>query len=138
MFSRRASWDGTEHALTTVRFEDETVGQVDARLSSDPERQPATRFEIAGTEGLVEFDSEAADPVRIVGSPDATVECEPAGEQPVADPHRPALAHFVDCLATGQEPLVSVDDAVEAVQISLAAVESARSGTPVAPSEVTP
>lgn len=136
VFSRQASWDGNEHAFTTVRFADDTVGHVEARLSADAGRAPATRFELAGTDGSIEFDSETADPVRIDGASESVPEQSSGPGPRVADPYRPALEHFVACLATGQEPAVTVDDAIEALRVSLAAVESARTGEPVTPAEV--
>lgn len=136
VFSRQASWDGTEHVFTTIRFADDTVGHVEARLSGDSARPPATRFELAGTDGSLEFDSEAADPVRIDGANESVAE-QSSGHAPgVADPYRPALEHFVTCLETGQEPEVSIDDAIDALRVSLAAVESARTGEPITPAEV--
>jgi predicted dehydrogenase len=41
------------------------------------------------------------------------------------------IAHFLSCLESGDDFLVSPQDGVEAVRIALAAIESLRTGWPV-------
>jgi len=41
------------------------------------------------------------------------------------------LEHFLDCLESGVEFLVSPQDGLEAVKLSLAAIESIRTGQPI-------
>jgi predicted dehydrogenase len=36
--------------------------------------------------------------------------------------------HFIECVKTGAEPLVNADKGLEALRVSLAALESARTG----------
>ena len=48
-----------------------------------------------------------------------------------AGPYERELAHFVRCIATGEESVVKPDDAYEALRISLAATESIVKGKPV-------
>ena len=46
-------------------------------------------------------------------------------------PYERGLAHFVRCIATGEESIVKPGDAYEALRISLAATESVVTGEPV-------
>jgi predicted dehydrogenase len=41
------------------------------------------------------------------------------------------LEHFLNCLESGDEFLVSAQDGLEAVKLSLAAIESIRTGQPI-------
>jgi predicted dehydrogenase len=47
------------------------------------------------------------------------------------DPYTLELEHFISCIRTGGQPLVTVRDAKEAVRIACAALESAKTGQPV-------
>lgn len=44
--------------------------------------------------------------------------------------------HFIECIKNGQSPLVNEDNGVEALKVSLAALESARSGCFVKPGDI--
>jgi UDP-N-acetylglucosamine 3-dehydrogenase len=50
---------------------------------------------------------------------------------PEADPLSLEIAHVVECVRTGQQPLVDVVEGAKAVAVCLAAVRSAREGRPV-------
>ncbi|WP_411675183.1 Gfo/Idh/MocA family oxidoreductase [Cohnella faecalis] len=47
------------------------------------------------------------------------------------DPYYEEIAHFLECFASGKEPIVSALDALEAIRWAEAALESARTGLPV-------
>jgi UDP-N-acetylglucosamine 3-dehydrogenase len=138
VFARRRRWDAHEYALATVRFENGAVGHVDARWPRRPDLPFATRFEIAGDEGLLEFDSEDVNPIDIV-STTATDEPDrdPIDEPLMKDPYLRELEAFVDCVRTGSEPPISLEDGIETLRVALAALKSAERGEPVAVAEVT-
>ena len=53
-------------------------------------------------------------------------------ESPLAvSPDQAELGHFLDCILEDKEPLVSVDDGVAALELSVAALDSIRTGQPV-------
>ncbi len=54
---------------------------------------------------------------------------------PEEQPYYAELAHFLSCFERGVEPQVTARDALMAVKISLAAMESMRSGLPITISE---
>lgn len=50
---------------------------------------------------------------------------------PTDDPYYREIAHFLDCIRSGEEFLVSPLDGLEALRITLAGIESLRIGQPV-------
>ena len=93
-----------------------------------------TSLEIAGAHGLVEYDSERSQPILpfLHARPDS-------GQGAVGiskslsreDPFREQLRDVAGALRTGGEPRVTARDAIEAVRIGVAAIESARTGRAV-------
>lgn len=94
-----------------------------------------TSLEIAGSHGLVEYDSERAQPILpfLHAHPDSG-----QGAVGIArslsreDPFRAQLRDFLDGIQGAGEARVTAHDALEAVRIGVAANESARTGAPVA------
>jgi UDP-N-acetylglucosamine 3-dehydrogenase len=53
-------------------------------------------------------------------------------ESPLAaSPFQVELEHFLNCILEDKQPLVSMDDAVKALELSWAALDSIRTGQPV-------
>ena len=50
---------------------------------------------------------------------------------PTDDPYYRELEHFLDCLESGADFLVSPEDGLAALKVALAAIESVRTGRPV-------
>ena len=128
VFTRRRTWERNEYTTSLLRFEDGPVATVDAHWPTDESMPFVTTFEVAGDEGLIEFDSETVAPVRLRGE----IEEPPAGDpidMPLAkDPYRLELEHFLACVAGDETPRVTADDGIEATRIALAAIESAECG----------
>ncbi|MFP9190152.1 Gfo/Idh/MocA family protein [Natronosalvus vescus] len=130
VFARRSIWDGGEHAHVTLRFEDGAVGYVEASWGL-PESQELTHsLEIAGDDGLLEYDGN-----------DAAVTTMTAGGTETASPvdaggYQRELEAFVESVRTGTEPPVTAQDAIETLRLSIAANRSATEGRPVAVEEV--
>lgn len=143
VFTRVRSW-GTENesesSVTLLRFENGVVGHVEASWVRVPTVPFTTSFEFAGDDGLIEFANDDVRPVELYGSERVHVPRDPVGDDlPLTeDGYHRQLAHFLDCVATGTEPAISVSDGTEAVRLSLAAIESAERGAPVTVSEVKP
>jgi len=116
-----------DYALTTLRFEDGQIAHVEGHWSYPAPFEYS--IEVAGSKGLVTADSADAPPLRLLTNDDSA-----GGSPNVAagkSPYRAELEHFVRCLETGEEPVVSSHDAREALRISLAAIESVQTGEPV-------
>ncbi|WP_121744848.1 Gfo/Idh/MocA family protein [Natronorubrum halophilum] len=130
VFARRTTWDRGEQAHATVRFADGAVGYVEASWGLPPDHGLEHSFELAGDDGLVEFDGdEPAVTTRTAAGTDA--------ESPLAaDGYQRQLEAFLESRRTGDSPPVTAEDAVEALRVSLAALRSAAEGRPVEVEEV--
>ena len=94
-----------------------------------------TTFEVAGSGGLIEYDSRHASSLRSHllqedGTSKSFSESNMSSED---DPYYLQLREFVDAVSKGTAPTVSAYDGAMAVSISLAAIESAKTGRAVVP-----
>ena len=127
----RGNNNGLDHALITLRFTSGAIGHIESSWAH-PKGQFMTRLEIAGTEGLVEWDSRDDQPLRTAILVEDTVERGKASPlAPIDDPYFRELAHFLDCLENDKPFLVSPHDGLMAVKVSLAALAALQSGKPV-------
>lgn len=136
VFARTAEWDDghlNQHSLVVLRFEDGTVGHIEASWGYPDGAPFVTSYELTGDEGMLEFDARDENAVRISGG----AEGANVPESPLAkSPYTAELEHFIDCVERGDDPDISPNDAREAVRIALAAIESSEHGEPVSPAEV--
>jgi predicted dehydrogenase len=116
-----------DYALTTLRFAGGPIAHVEGQWGYPAPFEYS--IEVAGSEGLVTADSTEASPLKLLqdaegvgGVPDVAVGMSP---------YQTELEHFVRCLRTGEEPVVDGKDAREALRLSLAAIESMRTGEAV-------
>jgi predicted dehydrogenase len=93
-----------------------------------------THLEIAGDQGLIQFDSDGTAPIQNLilktsgsDSPDVGLPSSPL----IESPYTTQLKEFYRALAEGVPPRVSAADGLAAVQIAEAALESAHRGQPV-------
>ncbi len=115
VFVRRA---GIPAAVVTGRFADDTVLHVTVREAGTS----GYGFELAGDEGLVEFDT--TDSPGVSTSNGAV----PVGE---VDPLRRVLVHFRECVVGDAEPRVTVAEAADVLRIARAALDSETTNEPV-------
>ncbi len=123
-----------DHALILLRFANGALGHVEGSWAYPPGRF-RTRLEIAGTRGLLEWDS--ADPPPVEGAwldPTNPEQVRPLQASPLApedDPYYAELHHMIEHLEQGIPLRVTPLDGFMAVKISLAAIESVRTGRPI-------
>jgi predicted dehydrogenase len=92
-----------------------------------------TRLEIAGDRGLIEFDSAATAPIEMLlqkpqaDAPDVGLPASPLSESP----YTTQIKEFYEALAHDRPARVSAEDGLAALQIALAAIESAKTGKAV-------
>jgi predicted dehydrogenase len=133
VFARHSAQGLKEHAHVTLRFESGARGYVEASWAQPEGSGLGMELEVAGADGLLEFDFDEATPVSVrTDGADAPSTPDPLG----VEPYRRELRAFADAVESGAEPPVTVDDAVEAVRLAAAARRSVRSGAPVDLSEV--
>ncbi len=123
-----------DHALITLRFKNGAIGHIEGSWASPP-GQFRTALEVAGEGTLLEWDSSDPSPFTVlVDAAKTGDEKIPGADNPLAktdDPYYLELKHFLACLDTGEPLLVSPQDGLMALKLSLAVIESIKTGQPV-------
>ena len=120
-----------DYALVTIRFKSGVIAHVEGTWANPAGF--AVEFELAGDGGMLDFHSDAATPLAIARAsadekgPGVTVPGSPTAESP----YFLELQHFIDCVENGAKPSITPEDGLRAVEISLAALESIRTGKPI-------
>jgi predicted dehydrogenase len=122
-----------DHGLAILRHKSGAISHVESSWAYPPPLF-RTRFEIAGSNGLIEQDSATTAaigrhlrPLEDEDIPDVPLPSSPLAE----DPYTIQIKAFYDCLANDTPIPVSGADGLAALQIALAAIESATSGKPI-------
>jgi predicted dehydrogenase len=122
-----------DHALITLRFANGGVGHIEAGWAGPP-GQWRTALEICGEKGIIEWDSADDSPItQVLRTPEGNSK-QTLSHSPLApgdNPYQAELAHFLSALEQDQPFLVTPHDALMAVKVALAAIESVRTGRPV-------
>ncbi|WP_409345005.1 Gfo/Idh/MocA family protein [Paenibacillus sp. MBLB4367] len=132
VFGLRTQNGQMDYATATLVFESGAVANLEAHWGYPGPFMTAAEF--AGTGGVVRCDSSKAKSLQIRKQQTST-----SGGQFVEVPQSPGyenpylleLRHFIDCIRDNREPVVTAEDAYKALEIALAAVESARTGKAV-------
>ncbi|TDD70964.1 Gfo/Idh/MocA family oxidoreductase [Jiangella aurantiaca] len=126
----------TDHVLAILRHSSGAISHVEASWAYPPPTF-RTRGEIAGSSGVLEFDSDRTAPVR----PTLRARTRP-GEMPLPSspltesPYTAQLRHFLDVVRGVAAPIVTAEDALAAVRIATAVGRSIASGRPANVEEV--
>lgn len=118
-----------DYTLALLRFASGVIAHVEASWAHTSFR---TSIEIAGEHGVIRHDSERTAAMRLERTGRADDPVPPVPRNPLAeDPYRAEMRHFVNRLADGQPFLVEADDAIRALEVSLAVLESIRTARPI-------
>jgi predicted dehydrogenase len=122
-----------DHGLAILQHKNGTISHVEGSWAYPPPLF-RTRFEIAGSNGLIQHDSGKTAAIdlhlrQVEGEdiPDVALPGSPLDE----DPYTTQIKAFYNCIANDTAVPVSGADGLAAVQIALAAIESAETGRPV-------
>ncbi|GAB6928674.1 Gfo/Idh/MocA family oxidoreductase [Paenibacillus sp. JCM 10914] len=122
-----------EYAQVTIQFKNRAIANLTGYWGYPGSF--TTQFEVSGDQGIVRFDSNQAQSLDIKLAAGAADEQASAVQVPSSpslhDPYYYEVEHFIECIRSGGEPLVSIDDAAYAVTIARAAEQSAQTGQPV-------
>ena len=119
---------GPDYALTPLTFDSGAVAHVEATWM-DPTGF-RTSFEVAGSGGLIEHDSRSNAFLRTATAEGVATD---GGLLPEDDPYYREIDGFVTALKAGTEVPVPGREGLAALAISLAAIESAKTGRIVKP-----
>lgn len=134
VFARGLTFRGlhqVDHIYIMLRFRSGAVGHIDASWAL-PSGIFRTGLEIAGDQGLIEWDSfQPAPVIAAIQDADRPGEVRQSAASPLADetePYYAQLAHVLTCLQQNKPFLVTPQQAINALKVSLAALESMRTG----------
>ena len=144
-----AAYGIDDHVVTTIRFADGAVACIEsgwtlprdyADFDSPAGWQPAgnNRLDVYGADGFVSNDMALRHQPLVAfdrsnGFRAAGIRHQPVVHGRVQGALRAEVAHFVDCIATGTQPAVGLEDALRAVALVEAAETSLLIGRPVRP-----
>jgi predicted dehydrogenase len=120
---------GVDHTLAILTHASGAITHVEGSWAYPPVFY--TAFELAGSEGLLAFDSEASSPIRFLRHQqvDTQVPEVPLPSNPLLESqYTTEIRAFYETLAHDAPLRVSAADGLAAIQIALAAIESSQSG----------
>ncbi|MED4128176.1 MULTISPECIES: Gfo/Idh/MocA family protein [Shouchella] len=118
-----------DYALVTLRFANGVIAHLEGTWAHEGFR---TSFELAGKEGILHYDSQknqalVAEKASPDGKPGVAVPESPLQHSP----YYTELSHFIQCIQSGKEPIVTAEDALKAVEIGMAALQSIKEKKPI-------
>ena len=127
-----------DYALVTLLFDNGAVANVEAFWGYQGPFQ--TAVEIAGSKGIIRSDSQKSSSLHICKAPSDS-EGRRFAEVPQSpgytSPYEREIAHFIQCIREGSEPIVTAQDAYKALEITMAA-SRIRSHGEIGPTEDEP
>ena len=121
-----------DYGLAILRHRNGAISHVEGSWAYPPPLF-RTRFEIAGADGFIEFDSGRTAAIGLhlhkqeIAAPDVPLPSSPLSE----NPYTTQIKAFCNALTQDAPVTVSAADGLAALQIALAAIESAQTGVAV-------
>ncbi len=138
VFARHVGDQKDDYALAILTHQNGALSHIEGGWAYPPPMF-RTALEIAGDKGLIEHPVESSMPIGVylknqtIGdAPTIAVPASPLAE----DPYTSEIKHFYEVLTQGIAPRVTAYDGLAALQIGLAAIQSAKMGQPVKIEEV--
>ena len=121
-----------DHAMVILTHKNGTISHIEGSWAM-PKPIFRTSFEIAGSEGLITYDSQKATPIHFALH--KTTEDNQAVGLPsmptLESPYTTQIKEFYSSILNNTPSRVSAEDSLAAVQIARAAIESAKTGKAV-------
>jgi len=120
-----------DYALVVIRYESGVIAHVEGSWA-----EPSgfnVKAEICGSKGIIDVEPYKEAPLTInLRNPEVKQAGVIVPEAPVEESqYTTEIRHFIDCIIHDKTPRVTVDDAIYALKIGLAALESIETGLPV-------
>lgn len=129
-----------EYDLLMVEFRNGVIAHLTVDWSKPENGHFTTRMEIVGTKGMVEFNADESAPLHILAAVDGSeqdgVAIPESPLDPRSNPYSREIIEFLNCVEHGTEPPIPVREALESLNVILAALESEKTGEPVTVREV--
>lgn len=122
-----------QYAQVTLHFQGRQIAVLDGMWGYPGSF--TTEFELCGDGGIIRYHSGHAHSLKVIKSRKEDAGSQAAVQIPQSpslhDPYYYELAHFLSCISEGKEADVTVNDAIEAIRIALAAQASIERQVPV-------
>lgn len=121
-----------EHCLVTLRLKSGAIAHVEGSWAYPDGATFGTTLELIGTEGQLEHDSRKSSPI-VKHIPNGNG-IKVALDSPLAssqEPYTAEIQEFISSIIENRQPLVTGEEAVNALKISLAAIEASKNAAPV-------
>lgn len=123
---------GQEHCLLVLRLQNGAIAHVEGSWALPKGSAFHTAYEVVGTKAQVEYDSQKDASVVLETAPRGVHQAAYLSPVPDAlDPYTQELQKFIDCVACDTAPAVTGEEALKALRVALAALESSQTGKPV-------
>ena len=122
-----------DFVTVSLRFHSGVIAHVEASWAHATFR---TGIEVAGQKGLINYSSDDSSTLRLERTKDieldkgripAIVHMRPSNHRP----HLIEVQHFAQCLKSGEPVLVNGEEGLKALEMSLAVLDSVRTGQPI-------
>ncbi len=134
LFEREEPW-GPEYDLVMMEFKNGTIAHLSADWSGAEKVPFSARLEIAGTKGLIEYDSLKSVPIVLTVAEENDQKAGDSIPQspldPLSNPYTMEITEFLKAVERGTEVPIPPAEALESLDVALAAVESMRKNEPV-------
>ena len=128
--TRGREYNRLEYALVTIKFKSGAIAHVEGSWVNGGGFH--TRFEIAGSNGLIDYDSRKANPITVtVASKDGVPGVPVPASAWVENPYTTEIRNFINVLDGKEGTIVDGNEGYESLRIALAALESIETGKPV-------
>ncbi|MBO1514851.1 Gfo/Idh/MocA family protein [Metabacillus bambusae] len=120
-----------EYALVTLRMLSGTIAHMELSWAKETFE---SSFEIAGNKGMLTHSDRESYPITLkIKNEEEQNNGGVALPKSIGtkSPLQLQLEHFTKCLENAEKPIISAEDAMKAVEIAVAAIESVKSGQPV-------
>ncbi len=125
-----------EYDMVTIEFQNGILAHLTADWSKPEGAQFVTKFEVAGTEGILQYDSQKSTPLTVVAAKQAGSKSSGVAvpESPLAKESIPffkEIVGFLDAINKNIEPPIPAEEALDSLNIALCALESIKTNKPV-------
>lgn len=121
--------DDVDYALVTLRFENGAIANLEAFWGYPGAF--TTAVEVSGNKGVIRFNSADSATVKVRKAADPSTGTDAIAKDlspHLHDPYYYELQNFLNSISSGEPSEVTAEDGYEAVRLSLAALESLRTG----------
>lgn len=122
------SGTGIAYALITLRLRSGAIAHIE--LSWAKEKSESS-FELAGDRGMIVNNGSDHAPIKLTSTGDLNVSDNLLFNQFEESPILQQLNHFKDCILGDAEPIITAEEALKAVEVAEAAIQSVTTGQPV-------